>query len=96
MVGGLVKMVVKSGREHEFERLFGELNRATHEHERGCAAYTLMRSRLSPGVYLVHEQYADSRALAAHQTASYATRCYPQLRDLLERCEGEFFDFVAD
>lgn len=96
MVGGLVKMHVKSGREQEFERLFGELNRETHAHERGCTVYTLMRSRLSPGVYLVHEQYADPPALAAHQTAPYTTRYFPQLRELLERCEGEFFDILVD
>jgi quinol monooxygenase YgiN len=94
MVGGLVKMVVKAGREGDFERLFSELNRETRERERGCSVYTLMRSRLEPRVYLVHEQYADPRALAAHQTAPYATRCYPQLRDLLERHEGEFFDVL--
>ena len=96
MVGGLMKMYVKSGRERDFERLFGELNRETHEHERGCTVYTLMRSRLNPGVYLVHEQYADPRALAAHQTSPYATRYFPLLRELLDRCEGEFFDIVTD
>ena len=44
----------------------------------------------------MHEQYADARALAVHQTSSYATRYFPLIRELLDRYEGEFFDIVIE
>jgi quinol monooxygenase YgiN len=96
MVGGLKRLQVQAGREREFERLFKELNQETHHHEKGCTVYTLMRSRARPGVYMVHEQYADQAALAAHQTSAYATRYFPQIRALLDAYEGEYFDIVVD
>ena len=96
MVGGLRMLRVKQGREVEFERLFRELRQAMRQHEPGCTIYTLMRSRLLPGAYVIHEQYRDQAAISAHQTSPHIAGVLPQLRDLLDRVEVEYYDIVLE
>ena len=63
MVGGLKIVEVKAEHVAEFERLFAELRAEMHRHEPGCLLYSLLKSRVKPGVYIVHEQYRDQAAL---------------------------------
>jgi quinol monooxygenase YgiN len=59
MVGGLKIVQVKKGHEAEFERLFAELRSEMQAHEPGCVIYSLLKSRVKLGAYIVHEQYRD-------------------------------------
>jgi quinol monooxygenase YgiN len=95
MVGGLKIIQVRAGCEAEFERLFRALAAETHERERGCVVYTLMRSRKQAGAYVVHEQYADQNALGTHQISVHVTRYAPRLRELLQAYQEEYFDVLA-
>jgi quinol monooxygenase YgiN len=67
MVGGLKHVLVKAGREREFEKLFADLREEMRKHEPGCVYYSLLKSRTKPRVYIVEEQYRDEAALEAHE-----------------------------
>jgi hypothetical protein len=53
-VGGLKHVIVKEGKENEFESLFRELASKVREHDKGCNYYDLYRSE-QPRTYLVME-----------------------------------------
>ena len=95
MVGGLKVLTVMQGREHEFEVLFAELRNEMRLHEPGCPLYSLLKSRKSPRVYIVHEQYADQAALDLHQISAHGARYFPRIRALLEHIDVEYFDGIV-
>lgn len=95
MVGSLRIVRVRPGEERRFEQLFAELCAALHRHEPGCVIYSLLRSRLHPGSYIVHEQYADSAALAEHQHSPLVIRYAEQMRALQASVEVEYFDPIS-
>jgi quinol monooxygenase YgiN len=87
---------VRSGEERRFEALFAALREELHRSEPGCLIHSLMRSRLHPGSYLIHEQYTDPAALSAHQHSAAVQGYNDQARELLERVEVEYFDPICD
>lgn len=95
MVGGLKILQVKSGQEAAFEGLFQELRDVMKQEEPGCMLYSLLKSRTKPGAYIVHEQYRDAAALAAHETAPHGAEYFPRLRNLIESISVEYFDGVV-
>ena len=96
MVGGLKIVQVKAGSEVEFERLFGELRAEIRLHEPGCLLYSLLKSRVKPGAYIVHEQYRDQAALDAHQKSAHGARFFPKMRAIIEMINVEYFDGVVE
>jgi quinol monooxygenase YgiN len=94
MVGGLKIAQLKSGREAEFERLFGELRELVRAHEPGCILYSLLKSRTKAGAYVVHEPYRDQAALEAHQEAPHRAVYFPKMRAILDNITVEYFDGV--
>ena len=96
MVGGLKIVVVKEGREQEFESLFAELRQEMRKHEPGCLLYSLLKSRDKPRSYIVHEQYCDQAALDAHQSTAHGKIYFPKIRAILESITVEYFDGVVD
>lgn len=95
MVGGLKIIRVKPGHEAEFERLFAELRLAMRQAEPGCLLYSLLKSRTDPQSYIVHEQYADAVALAAHETSPHGAAYFPKIRAILDTITVEYFDGVV-
>ncbi len=96
MVGNLRAVKVRRGEEARFERLFAELREEIRCHEPGCLIYSLLRSRLHPGSYVIHEQYADPDALARHQHSQTVLASLGRLRLLLESVEVEYFDPISE
>ncbi|MDR3414573.1 MAG: putative quinol monooxygenase [Nevskia sp.] len=95
MVGGLRVIHVKQGHEREFEQLFMELHGEVLRNEPGCIVHSLLRSRLHPGSYVVHEEYRDQEAISRHQVSPHATRCFPLMRPLVDQLSVEYFDILA-
>jgi quinol monooxygenase YgiN len=92
MIGGQKIIVVKEGREQEFESLFHELRKVMREEEPGCLLYALLKSRTDPRSYVVHEQYRDQAALAAHESSAHGQVYFPKIRSILESISVEYFD----
>jgi quinol monooxygenase YgiN len=95
MVGGLKIILVKPGREREFETLFGELRAAMRDQEPGCLLYSLLKSRTDPRAYIVHEQYRDAAALETHESSPHGKIYFPKIRAILESITVEYFDAVV-
>jgi quinol monooxygenase YgiN len=95
MVGGLKNLLVKAGRESDFETMFKELRAKIREHEPGCVYYSLLKSRTAPRTYIVEEQYRDHAAWEAHQASEYGKIYFPRIRTLLERITVEYFDVTV-
>jgi quinol monooxygenase YgiN len=89
-VGGLKHVIVKEGKENEFESLFRELASKVREHDKGCNYYDLYRSE-QPRTYLVMEQYQNKEALHAHQKSEHGKYYFPKIRELLEKIEVNYF-----
>ena len=95
MVGGLKIILVKPGREQEFETLFAELRAAMRDQEPGCLLYSLLKSRTNPRAYIVHEQYRDAAALETHESSPHGKIYFPKIRAILESITVEYFDAVV-
>jgi quinol monooxygenase YgiN len=96
MVGGLKVIRVKPGNEAAFEALFAALREEMGSAEPGCLLYSLLRSRIDPQAYIVHEQYADQTVLDAHEASAHGAEFFPKIRALLESIRVEYFDGVVE
>ncbi|HWA91676.1 MAG TPA: putative quinol monooxygenase [Rhizomicrobium sp.] len=95
MVGGLKAVVVKEGREQEFETLFAALRAEIAAHEPGCVYYSLLKSRTDPRAYIVEEQYRDEAAWEAHQASAYGKTYFPKMRAIIDDITVEYFDVIV-
>lgn len=92
----IATLVVKPGREEEFERLQQELAKLTHEQEPDTRVYDVIRHREKPGTYVVYARFKDEAAFQYHQTTAFHERLVPPIVDCLARpFEIEFFDWVG-
>lgn len=89
-------LVVKEGREADFERLQDELSRLTHEHEPDTLVYDVIRHRDKPRSYAVYARFKDEAAFQYHQETDFHDRLVPPILDTLaEDMDLQFFDHVA-
>ncbi len=95
MVGGLKIVQVKPGQEAAFERLFNELREIMRAQEPDCVVYSLMKSRIKAGAYIVHEQYRSQAALDAHQKTAHGALYFPKMRAVIENISVEYFEGVV-
>jgi quinol monooxygenase YgiN len=96
VVGNLRVVRVRAGEAPRFEQLFAGLREELRQHEPGCLIYSLLRSRLHPGSYVIHEQYADAETLALHQRSPAVAGYMERMRALLETVEVEYFDPMSE
>jgi len=96
MIAGLKTILVTSGREAEFERLFAELRELMRRHEPDCLLYSLLRSRTDPRAYIVQEQYRDQAAFSAHESSAHGAEYFPRIRAILDKIHVEYFDTVVE
>lgn len=96
VVGNLRVVRVRAGEERRFEQVYAELREQMRLQEPGCLIYSLLRSRLHPGTYILHEQYVDPDALSKHQHSPAVAAYVLRLRELLETMEVEYFDAISD
>ncbi len=62
----VAKITVKSGHEHEFERIMRAAAPKVRE-EPGNHAYIFHRSADNPRMFMFYEQYTDQAALESHR-----------------------------
>ncbi len=91
IIGGLKRVIVKQGKENEFESLFSDLVSRVLEHDKGCNNYDLYKSEL-PRNYLVMEQYENKDALQRHQKSEHGKYYFPKIRELLEKIEVTYYE----
>jgi quinol monooxygenase YgiN len=95
MVGGLKVILVKPGHEQEFESLFSELREEMRRQELDCLLYSLLKSRINPCSYIVHEQYRNQAALDTHQSSPHGKIYFPRIRTILDSISVEYFNGVV-
>ncbi len=92
----IAKLVVKPGREDEFERLQSELSELTHRHEPDTLVYDVIRQRDEPRTYIVYARFRDEAAFQQHQASDFHERLVPPILDCLaEEMDLRFFDHVG-
>lgn len=92
----VAKLVVKPGKEADFERLQRELSELTHRHEPDTLVYDVIRHRTEPRTYVVYGRFKDEAAFQHHQETDFHDRLVPPILDCLEReMDLQFFDWVA-
>jgi quinol monooxygenase YgiN len=88
-IGDLKHVVVKEGKEKEFESLFRELATKAKAYDKGVNYYDLYKSE-QPRTYLVMSQYEDRDALQRHQRSEHGKYCFPKIRELLESIDVSY------
>ena len=91
IVGGLKYVIVKQGKENEFESLFRELASKVREHDKECNYYDLYKSE-QPRTYLVMEQYENRDALQRHQKSEHGKYYFPKIRELLDEIDVKYYE----
>lgn len=86
VIGDLKHVVVKEGKEAEFESLFRELATKAKAYDKGVNYYDLYKSE-QPRTYLVMSQYEDRDALQRHQKSERCKYYFPKIREILEKIE---------
>lgn len=94
VVGGLKHIVVKKGKEKEFEHLFKELASKVLEKDKGCNYYDLYKLE-EPRMYLVMEQYVDKDALQNHQKSEHGKYYFPVIREILEKIDVKYYTNIV-
>ena len=89
IIGDLKHVVVKEGKEGEFESLFRELAAKAKEHDKGVSYYDLYRSE-QPRTYVVMAQYENRDALQRHQRSEHGKYYFPKIRELIEKMEVSY------
>ena len=75
----IATLVVKTGREAEFERLQKELSELTHANEPGTAVYDVIKHRERDRTYVVYARFKDDAAFQAHQASSFHDTLVPPI-----------------
>ncbi|MGI9229215.1 MAG: putative quinol monooxygenase [Gammaproteobacteria bacterium] len=92
----IAKLVVKAGKEEEFEKLQQELSELTHENEPDALVYDVIRHREQPQTYMVYGRFKDEAAFDLHQQSGFHERLVPPILECLaEEMDLQFFDWVA-
>ncbi len=94
--GMTASLKVKAGKEKEFEAAYADMLKATRK-EAGCLAADLYRDPERAGVYLIHERWKDTKALAAHMAADHTAAVLKKFPGWLEgSTPGKFYTVVGD
>ncbi len=80
----IATLVIKPGRENEFERLQKELSELTHAGEPGTLVYDVIKSRSKPRTYVVYGRFKDEAAFQVHQASPFHDRLVPPIMDCVE------------
>jgi quinol monooxygenase YgiN len=80
----IATLVIKPGKEAEFERLQQELSELTHAHEPGTLVYDVLKSRAKPRTYVVYGRFKDEPAFQAHQSSPFHDRLVPPIMACVE------------
>lgn len=80
----IATLVIKTGKEAEFERLQQELSHLTHDSEPGTLVYDVLKSRTKERTYVVYGRFRDEAAFQTHQASPFHDRLVPPIMDCVE------------
>jgi quinol monooxygenase YgiN len=92
----IATLVVKAGKEAEFERWQKELAELTHAEEPGTLVYDVIKSRAKPRTYVVYGRFRDDAAFQAHQASPFHDRLVPPIMACVEGdMDLQFYDWKS-
>jgi len=92
----IARLVVKSGKEKEFERLQRELSELTHRTEPDTSVYDVIKHRTEPYTYVVYGRFRDQTAFDLHMRSPSHERLVPDiLACLAQDMDLQFFDWIS-
>jgi quinol monooxygenase YgiN len=80
----IATLVIKQGKEAEFERLQKELSELTHANEPETLVYDVIKNRGKPRTYVVYGRFRDEAAFQAHQSSSFHEHLVPAIMACVE------------
>ena len=96
MLGLLVTLKAKPGKEKDVERVLGEVSSWIRANEPGTLLYQLTKSRTEASTYKILELFADDAAYAAHGKAPNLLEAEQQLMALFDGAPDlEYVDGVG-
>jgi quinol monooxygenase YgiN len=92
----IATLIVKPGKEAEFEALQKELSEDSHRSEPGLIAYDVIRHRDQPQTYVVYARFKDQSAFDLHMSAPSHDRLVPPiLACLAQDMDLQFYDWKS-
>lgn len=92
----IAKLVVKEGKENDFENLQAELSKLTHDTEPDTLVYDVIRHKEEPRTYIVYARFKDEDAFQYHQKTDFHERLVPPILECLDgEMDLQFFDWIA-
>lgn len=92
----IATLVVKAGREAEFERLQKELSEFTHQTEPDTLVYDVIKHRQRPRTYVVYGRFKDEQSFQVHQASPPHDRLVPPILDCVEgEMDLQLFDWKS-
>ena len=92
----IATLIVKAGKEAEFESLQKTLSEDSHQTEPGLLVYDVIRHRDKPQQYVVYARFRDQAAFDTHMQAPAHGRLVPPiLACLAEDMDLQFFDWKS-
>ena len=92
----IATMLVKSGKEAEFERLQKELSADGHATEPDMYVYDVIKHRTVARSYVVYARFKDQAAFDAHMKTPAHDRLVPPILACLEKdMDLQFYDWKS-
>ena len=92
----IATLVVKPGKEAEFEALQKELSEDGHATEPDMLVYDVIKHRTQPRTYVVYARFRNQAAFDAHMRAPAHDRLVPPILACLERdMDLQFYDWKS-
>ncbi len=91
----IARLVVKEGKEKDFEDLQRKLAELTHKHEPDTLVYDVIKHREEPRTYVVYSTFKDEAAFNEHMESSFHDELVPPIMECLaEDMDLQFFDAI--
>jgi quinol monooxygenase YgiN len=92
----IATLVIKVGREAEFEGLQRELSELSHREEPDLVVYDVIKHRTKPRTYVVYGRWKSEAAFQAHMSAASHDRLVPPILDCVEgEMDLQMFDWKS-
>jgi quinol monooxygenase YgiN len=92
----IATLVVKPGKEKDFEKLQRELSELTHASEPETFVYDIVRHRDKPQTYVVYARFKNEAAFEYHQKTAFHERLVPPiLACVAGDMDLQFYEFVG-
>lgn len=95
MMAFVATLVVKPGRESEFESIQRKLAKLSHDSEPDLLSYDVIKQRETPSTYVVYAAFKDEAAFDFHMSSDFHDELVPPIMDCLaEEMDLKFFDGI--